>query len=843
MYYREPKFMLKIDKTRRSMVLVVLVSVCMTVLCVGGLRIRAQNVENAEQLSKMTERFDDKEPNIFALNSSQIDILGPVGSGHFGARATPLPNGNIVVLDPLYDAPGAVDAGAFHLYDGTTGVLISTLTGNTPNGGVGGVITVLANGNYVVSSGGWDDGNVLNVGAHTWCSATTGCSGVISSANSLIGTTASDSVGAVTVALNNGNYVVISQLWDNGGVANAGAVTWCSGTTGCTGTINSTNSLVGTTTSALNLSAVGLANGNYVVRHQGWSGTATSAGAVRLCSGSSGCNGTITSANSLVGSTAQDQVGQLVNPLANGNYVVRSRMWDGAAADVGAVTFCNGTTGCTGTVSSSNSLVGTTLNDQAGGSTGMVELTNGGYVVATRLWNGAAADVGAVTFCNGTTGCTGAISSANSLVGTALNDQVGSGVSVALTNGNYVVASPLWNGAAADVGAVTWCSGTTGCTGPVTAGNSLIGSSTGDNVGGGTGITFGVLSLPNGNYAAVSSQWDGAFADVGAVTFCNGATGTTGVVSAGNSLTGSSTNDQIGRFTVALANSDYIVISSLWDGASPDVGAVTKCNGTTGCVGTVSASNSLVGSTSGDQVGSGRFVELTNGNYVVTSPLWDGIAVDTGAATWCRGTTSCTGAVSASNSIVGSTAGDKVGQEDPDNVGIGNANLAALPNGDYYFGSGKWDNGGIVDAGAVTYGNGITGTVGTINSQNSVLGTAANRGPWLAAAYSTFLQKLIVGRDGSNLFTIYTPDASSVDVSGRILTSGGRGVRGAVVRLNDGPTVVRTVTTDAYGKYRFLSIAPGHSYTITATQRRFTFAPRPVNPSGNLTDIDITASP
>ncbi len=40
----------------------------------------------------------------------------------------------------------------------------------------------------------------------------------------------------------------------------------------------------------------------------------------------------------------------------------------------------------------------------------------------------------------------------------------------ALSNGNYVVRSPYWdNGAATDAGAVTWGSGTTGCTGAVSA--------------------------------------------------------------------------------------------------------------------------------------------------------------------------------------------------------------------------------------------------------------------------------------------------------------------------------------------------------------------------------------
>ena len=57
----------------------------------------------------------------------------------------------------------------------------------------------------------------------------------------------------------------------------------------------------------------------------------------------------------------------------------------------------------------------------------------------------------------------------------------------ALSNGNYVVSSPDWtNGAAAGAGAVTWGSGTAGVSGPVSATNSLVGSTANDPVGGGT---------------------------------------------------------------------------------------------------------------------------------------------------------------------------------------------------------------------------------------------------------------------------------------------------------------------------------------------------------------------
>ena len=55
---------------------------------------------------------------------------------------------------------------------------------------------------------------------------------------------------------------------------------------------------------------------------------------------------------------------------------------------------------------------------------------------------------------------------------------------------------------------------------------------------------------------------------------------------------------------------------------------------------------------------------LSNGNYVVRSPYWDnGAATDAGAVTWGNGTSGVTGVVSAANSLVGSTAGDRVGYD------------------------------------------------------------------------------------------------------------------------------------------------------------------------------------
>src|SRR5712692_4894136 len=230
-------------------------------------------------------------------------------------------------------------------------------------------------------------------------------------------------------------------------------------------------------------------------------------------------------------------------------------------------------------------------------------------------------------------GVSGFVSEANSLVGTnpgspantLSGDEVGSGDITPLSNGNYVVASDRWNGGYENGrGAVTWGNGSTGVSGVVSEANSLVGSYARDRVG-------GVTPLSNGNYVVVSPGWNGGFPNGrGAVTWGNGSTGVSGTVDACNSLVGSNPNDDVGSIApnddlgsgvTALSNGNYVVASRYWNGGR---GAVTWGSGTAGVSGPVDASNSLVGSNPGDSVGEHGVAALSNGNYLVGSPGWNG---------------------------------------------------------------------------------------------------------------------------------------------------------------------------------------------------------------------------
>jgi len=690
----------------------------------------------------------------------------PAAGNQFGETVVVLESGNVVITSPFDDA-GGQDAGAVYLFNGATGTLISTLRGDSANDHLGsdGVVA-LANGNFVVCSSDWDNGALIDAGAVTWGDGTTGINGTVSAANSLVGGTANDFVGrALTdpdgnlvnsvVALDNGNYVVASPLWDSGVLVDIGAATWADGDTGITGGISAANSLVGATSGDGTggdrnggLGITPLSNGNYVVLSGHWSnGINNDAGAVTWASGTTGRTGTVSAANSLVGTNSLDAVGtdlngnNAVTALTNGNYVVSSPAWqNGAVQNAGAVTWGNGVTGTTGAVATGNSLVGSTADDQVGaafnGESGVTALTNGNYVISSSHWdNGAVVNAGAATWVNGATGGTGTLNNGNSLVGTTTNDFVGAFAATALTNGNYVVASTAWNnGAITQAGAVTWGNGATGVTGAVTAANSLIGASTDDAIGFVPNVGNGVTALTNGNYVVASPLWDrGAIADAGAVTWGNGVTGTTGTVGVANSLYGSTAADQIGgtimdtlSSVTPLSNGNYVVSSIFYDyGGIVDAGAATFGNGAAGTIGAVTPGNSLVGVKNQDSVGV-QVTPLTNGNYVVASFAADnGALVSAGAVTIGNGLTGVTGPITSTNSLVGSTTDDSVGSGDPN---TGENGVTPLTNGNYVVVSPTWTNGVNPNAGAVTFGSGNVGVTGPVTVQNSVVGTPANTG-------------------------------------------------------------------------------------------------------------------
>jgi hypothetical protein len=617
---------------------------------------------------------------LLPVRAAQIDIHGPTGSGAFGTTVTVLPNGNFVVTDP--DGPVS-GIGAVYLYS-PSGTLISSLYGSTANDHVGrNGIRVIGN-NFLVVSGGWHNGAASDAGAVTWVDGTTGfvtgstsTSNIVSSANSRVGSHNGDFVGTVTV-LSNGHYVIQTFHWNG----NIGAVSWCK------------------------------SDGSSV--------------------------GAVSAANSLTGSIANDRVGKAgVTALSDGNYVVDSPYWSNpspATAQVGAVTWLDGSGPFSGVVSASNSLIGTTAGDNIGVG-GVVALNDGHYVVSSYAWNnGSATQAGAVTWRSGGSASAATVSTGNSLFGTTSNDLIASDGAIALSNGNYVVKSGQWNSGA---GAATWGNGASGTIGPVSEANSLIGSNAYPSV----------VALHNGNYVVLAPLWQNAGIPVGAALLIDGSAPYSSSISTGNALFGTSVGDNVGSGATALSDGNYVVTSSQWNGGT---GAATWGNGTTGITGPVLPSNSLTGNGPEDALGSSSALALPDGNYLVLDSGWsNGVTNGSfGAVTWCRAGGSCTGAISAARSLYGT-------QNDDD---VGSAGGRAFSDGNYAILSANWANGGIAQAGAVTLASGHFRLKGTIAPWNSVIGGVANGGSTMTYDYDPTHHRLIVGRPTENIVSLFTMD-------------------------------------------------------------------------------------
>ena len=611
----------------------------------------------------------------------------------------------------------------------------------------------------------------------------------------IVGPVGSGAFGTQVLVLSNNNIVITDPGYDDGAVADVGAVYLYDST----GTVIST--LKGSTTNdqvgSGGVTLVG--SGNFVVRSPNWDNGATSnVGAVTWVSGTAGLNGNVSATNSLVGSTASDQVGSVeVFVLANNNYLVRTPNYDnGAATNVGAVTFGLGNSGVTGAVTATNSLVGSTSGDGIGSSNTLFS-PDGDYLVLSPNWdNGAVADVGAATFGSGTTGISGVVSTTNSLVGSTSGDKVGLGSGtiggLALSNGNFVVRSANWdNGGTANAGAVTWVDGSTGLVGTVSAANSLVGNT--GNIFLGAGFVTPLVG--NSNYVVLNRNGNGS------ATWCDGATGRVGAISSSNSIVGSAPGDFNDGQTLIhrLSNGNYVVSTPGWDsGAVVNAGAVTLGNGTTGTVGTISSSISLVGSSTSNLVG--YFVTpLTNGNYVVGSIQWDnGATLNVGAVTWGDGTTGTTGIVSTSNSIVGTVANDTVGS----------GGIIALTNGNYVIVSQSWDNGAVVNAGAATWASGTGPTSATVSAANSLVGTSANDNVGGGIGFGLALT--------NGNYVIPTPswdNGATANVGAVTWGNGTTGIIGAVSASN---SLVGTTANDQVGSGTVRSLSNGN-YIVLST--------------------------
>ncbi len=90
--------------------------------------------------------------------------------------------------------------------------------------------------------------------------------------------------------------------------------------------------------------------------------------------------------------------------------------------------------------------------------------------------------------------------------------------------------------------------------------------------------------------------------------------------------------------------------------------------------------------------------------------------------------------------------------------------------------------------------------------------------------------------------TVLAPTAASATISGRVLTSKGRGLPGATVVLTDLNGEVKYAVANSRGFYRFSDIKVGENYLLSVRSKRYGFTTQNIFVTEDLTDIDIMPS-
>lgn len=90
-------------------------------------------------------------------------------------------------------------------------------------------------------------------------------------------------------------------------------------------------------------------------------------------------------------------------------------------------------------------------------------------------------------------------------------------------------------------------------------------------------------------------------------------------------------------------------------------------------------------------------------------------------------------------------------------------------------------------------------------------------------------------------FQINIATAASAFISGRVVSSSGRGINGATVKLTDQNGLVRAVRTNSFGFYRIEQVSVGQNYVVSASHKRHRFSPQVIYVGENLTELNLVA--
>jgi len=88
------------------------------------------------------------------------------------------------------------------------------------------------------------------------------------------------------------------------------------------------------------------------------------------------------------------------------------------------------------------------------------------------------------------------------------------------------------------------------------------------------------------------------------------------------------------------------------------------------------------------------------------------------------------------------------------------------------------------------------------------------------------------------------PTAADVSISGRVLSTRGRGISNVFVTItNQNGVVQQTARTNSFGYYNFAAVEAGEIYFVNASSKRYRFDTQTITPTQNLAEVNFVALP
>jgi hypothetical protein len=130
----------------------------------------------------------------------------------------------------------------------------------------------------------------------------------------------------------------------------------------------------------------------------------------------------------------------------------------------------------------------------------------------------------------------------------------------------------------------------------------------------------------------------------------------------------------------------------------------------------------------------------------------------------------------------------------------------------------------------------FTGNILARESITLTTGADINAGRALALNAAVTLDTNDISNAACRLTT-----AAGVSVSGRVLSSRGRGVSNAVVHLTDQKGQIQTARTNRSGFYAFKDVTAGETYIFNVYAKRYQFSTQIINLTADLAELDFIA--